>query len=68
MAKGSAEWLEGLGAVLIVAGLALWSLAFSLVAAGVFLIVVAAAPAVRPGADDGRSDSSSPGRAGTRAP
>lgn len=43
-----AELLEALGAVLIVVGLALWSLPVSLVAAGVFLLAVANVPGGRP--------------------
>jgi len=43
-----AELIEALGAVLVVAGLALWSLPVSLVAAGVFLMAVANAPGGRP--------------------
>lgn len=43
-----AEVLEALGAVCVVAGLALWSLPISLLAAGLFLLVVANAPGGRP--------------------
>lgn len=46
-----AELLEALGAVLVVAGLALWSLPWSLVVAGLFLMAVANAPGGRPPAD-----------------
>lgn len=54
------ELLEALGAVLIVAGLALWSLPWSLVAAGLFLLAVANAPGGRPPA-------APPGKDGRRA-
>ena len=40
--------LEALGAVLVVAGLVFWSLPVALVTAGVFLLVVANAPAPAP--------------------
>lgn len=55
-----AELLEALGAVLIVVGLALWSLPVSLVAAGVLLLVVANVPGGRPPAEP-------PGQADRRA-
>lgn len=55
-----AELLEALGAVLVVAGLALWSLPISLVAAGLFLLAVANAPG-------GRPPGAPPGQAGRRA-
>lgn len=55
-----AELLEALGAVLVVAGLALWSLPVSLVAAGLFLVAVANAPGGRPPA-------APPGKDGRRA-
>ena len=55
-----AELIEALGAVLVVAGLALWSLPVSLIAAGVFLVALANAPG-------GRPPVAPPGQAGRRA-
>lgn len=55
-----AELIELLGAVLVVVGLALWSLPTALVAAGVFLLAAANAPGGRPPA-------APRGRAGHRA-
>lgn len=60
MRASLSEILEALGAVFIVAGLALWSLPWGLLAAGLFLVAVANAPGGRqvaapPGLDDRRA-------------
>lgn len=61
MARHSlSDLLEALGAVLVVAALGFWSLPWALLAAGLFLLVVANAPA-------GRPDAAPPGADGRRA-
>lgn len=56
-----AELLEALGAVLVVAGLAFWSLPLALIIVGCFLVIVANVPGAA------RSAPATPPRGGPRA-